>query len=265
MSTDIEPCGAGYETLDLFDTIEAKAAQLVSRTSFPIDNNSRFVPKAEANAVRPGKQIRWYLNGPAGTKFKTTLIYQLSGGHAHGVGTVSKFAVGEITPVEGTLQGPPPQNQVQIYTAGPTCCQILDRTTIGDTTKEFLVTVALGPFEHLSATTGISLVGATAMHPSNHWGTARLCNALRTLGVAFFTKFGRPIYVNDMSLQSGGRFDVAGQFVSPHQSHMDGRHADINRTSMSNEEQQWFSSRAKELGFLLEEHGDPAHWHVQFD
>jgi hypothetical protein len=265
MSSDIEPCGASYQTEDLFEVPAWKGAALVSRTSFPVDEAIRFIPKSESNAVRPGGRIKWYLNGPAGTRFKTTLIFQLSGGHAHGLGTLSKFALGEITPAEGVLQGPPPQNLVQTYTAGPTCCRILDRTVIADTTKEFLVTIALGPFEHLTAAPGVSLVGSTSMHPSNHWGTTRLCVALRTLGAAFYAQFAKPIHVNDMSLQTGGRFDVHGQFTAPHESHMDGRHADINQTTMTSEERQWFAQKAQQLGFLIEEHGSPAHWHVQFD
>jgi hypothetical protein len=243
--------------------VQAKGPTVFSRTSFPITDRISHFPAAESASVRPGETFIWHLSGPPGSRFRTTLSFMGGGGHAHGNGSISQYAVGTISPAEGVLTGEYPQNFPQKYTAGQTCGQVLDRTVIGDEPRDIIVTVALGPFETLTASTGISLVGATARHPSNHWGTARLCSALRTLGFDFYTEYSKPIFVNDMSLVTGGRFDINAQFAPPHETHRDGRHADVNRSSMTDIEQAWFRTRAVQLGFLIEEHGDPSHWHLQ--
>lgn len=252
---------AYYNEAELYRKASATAPSV---TSFPITAEGVLVAAAEANSVQPGGTVTWYLNGPPGTSFSTRLSFDGGGGHSHGAGSSDPVAAGTISPASGTLQGPYPQNLRQTFRAGETCGQVRDTTVIGNQTFVNPIVVAIGGLQALTASTGVVLVGSTSSHPSNHWGTPGLCNAIRQLGAAFHQQFNGPIYVNDMSLVTGGLLDINGNFRTPHITHRDGRHVDMNWSSMSEAQRQWFKARAEQLGFHVELHENPTHWHLRF-
>lgn len=76
--------------------------------------------------------------------------------------------------------------------------------------------------------TGIKLVGSNSKHPGNHWGTSALNTLLRNVGSDFYKKYKQAIFVNDMSLQYGGLFDINGNWKPEHHEHRTGRNADVD-------------------------------------
>jgi len=237
---------------------------MASITSFPLTNKKQLVATFETNSLQPGGTITWYLNGPPGSPFSNSLVFEGGGGHSHGRDSTNPIAVGSISPATGLLQGPHPQNLRLTFRAGDVCGQVKNTTVIGDQKYVNIYTVALGPFQALGATTGVVLVGAAELHGSNHWGTQDLCTAISRLGAAFHQQFSTAIYVNDMSLVTGGLFDLRGNFTTPHITHRDGRHVDMNWSSMSAEQRTWFKAKAEEIGFFVELHENPTHWHLRF-
>lgn len=238
------------------------SAKLVTRTVLPVGGEGELFPQIADNTIPPNGAVTWYLNGPQGSAFQTSLAFQGGGGHAHSSGSTDARATGTIAPASGTLSGPYPQNVVQTYRAGAFCGIVHDHSVIGGTVFENDYTIAIAGLASLGASTGVVLVGTTAQHPSNHWGVPALCSQIAALGAAFHAEFKKPIYVNDMSLQTGGFFDVNGDFAAPHQTHQDGRNVDVNWSSMTDKERAWFKSKAESLGFRVELHPNPNHWHL---
>jgi hypothetical protein len=238
--------------------------KVFSITSFPLEEAGETLAVTEANSVQPGGTITWYLNGPAGTQFTNRVSFEGGGGHSHGVGSADPVAAGTITPPSGVIQGQYPQNIRITFRAGEVCGQVRFVAVVGSQTFVNMITVALGGFQSLSATTGVVLVGSTTTHSDNHWGTPSLCAAIGRLGAAFYQQFRSPIYVNDMSLISGGLLDIHGNFRTPHITHRDGRHVDMNWSSMTPQQRTWFKAKAEEIGFAVELHENPTHWHLRF-
>jgi hypothetical protein len=97
---------------------------------------------------------------------------------------------------------------------------------------------AIGP---LPAAATYCLTGDTVLHPSNHYGTAKLVDAIPLLAAAYRKRTGLAgaLGINDMSLSTGGLFDSQGRYgeraTAPkefegHVTHRTGLGVDINRT-----------------------------------
>jgi hypothetical protein len=188
------------------------------------------------------------------------------GGHMHSSGSTDPRAAGTITPTAVVLDGPWPQNIVQTYQAGAMCGHVHEHSTasngkpIDGGEQDYIISV--DGLVSLAASPGVVLVGSTAQHPSNHWGIPTLCAKLVELGAAFQAQFNSPIYVNDMSLQTGGLFDIHADIAPPHQTHQDGHAADVSWSQMSDDQRTWFQPKAQSLGFRVEIHQNPTHWHL---
>jgi hypothetical protein len=79
-----------------------------------------------------------------------------------------------------------------------------------------------------------------------------------------FAAFKKKIFVNDMSLIDGGLYDIYHNWMPPHITHRDGRRVDINSTSMTQAEKDFFRQVAIQVGFrsvVLET--NPEHWHLE--
>jgi hypothetical protein len=230
------------------------------KTTFKVTEEGILIPRTNDINLPPNASITWDLTGPAGTAFSTTLTFEGGGGHSHGVGSHDAAAVGRIQPASGTLSG---GTDKQTYTAGAVCGRVRDDTVIGNQTFTNYYNIAFPGLVPLEAATGIVLVGSTDTHPTNHYGTPALCNGIRALAAAFHAKWAKPLYVNDMSLPTGGLFDHKATFAPPHATHREGRHVDMNYTSMTDEERTWFKAKGEELGFGVEIHQNPIHWHLR--
>lgn len=75
-----------------------------------------------------------------------------------------------------------------------------------------------------------NLTGATSSHPENHFATSFTMSGTTTAAVAYFLQTGgQALGINDMSLVSGGLFDVNHDWKPPHNLHRVGRSVDIDR------------------------------------
>jgi hypothetical protein len=183
-----------------------------------------------------------------------------SGGHQHQGGPV-----GSVNPPSQVLGPNYPQNQSYIITAPEVCGAIVVTNHYSDGDDRLSILAVRVP--GLVAFTGdphIVLTGSTSTHGQNHYCLPDLQTMLRALANRFFRKFSRKLFVNDMSLVDGGLFDIKGDWNTPHKTHRDGRRVDINSTSMSSDEKDFFKKAAKDVGFptvILED--DPPHWHLE--
>ena len=233
------------------------------KTSIDLSEESEiyFIENEVVNLM-PGESMVWELSGPAGTKYESKLEFQGGGGHSHGIGSTSSRAVGKISPKSGTIKNT--RKIEQTFKAGKVCGIVKDTTVMGNTVivKTYHVAIpGLVPFKKVK---GVILVGETDKHPSNHWGTPASIEAIKSIGEAYHKKFKKHIYINDMSLPTGGVFDIKGNFTHPHKTHKEGRHVDINWSSMTEEEAVWFEKKSTEIGFKVDLHGQPKHWHLRF-
>ncbi|HCH0920160.1 penicillin-insensitive murein endopeptidase [Vibrio parahaemolyticus] len=231
----------------------------ITKTSFDISERD-FIPTSEVIYLEPSEKLTWYINGNAGDSFSTRLSFK-GGGHDHDIGTNNVLATGLVSPNKGTVGSN--NKAVQVYTAPEVCGEITDTTIIGNTTKIITIIVSVPDLVPLKNSKGLVLVGKTSKHKSNHWGKVKLCKAISELGSSFYDEFKKHLYINDMSLQFGGLFDIKGNFKAPHKTHLNGEHVDINLTTMNEKEKKFFEIRAKELGFIVEVHRNPIHWHLK--
>ena len=132
-----------------------------------------------------------------------------------------------------------------------------------------------GGFHQLEESSDYGLIGDNTHHPENHYGTQELINAVTALARAFKGRFGesavglKQLWINDMSLRYGGRFDCWSdrrrEFQWPHQLHMFGEHVDIHSKSHTEEQKQWILNNAidSHLDIELEHKGETnEHFHA---
>ena len=127
------------------------------------------------------------------------------------------------------------------------------------------VVVGVGGLMELPEGNGIALIGETATHPENHWGTTGMVSALQNLGVGFLSRFGKPIEVNDMSLPLGGLFDLGADWQPPHVEHRVGLSADLRTSGRTPAELRFIQDVLEELGGgVHDETRAPApHYHLR--
>lgn len=231
---------------------------LLTSTSYEItDRNNLVVPFETAN-VGPNGTVTWYTNGPPGLQVTISLYREAnSGGHSHGGGPI-----GTIQPASFTLGPNYPQNVASIFRAPDACGLIRHVVAGGGQQITNYNNVLLSGLITLGASTGVTLTGSTATHPSNHWATPQVVAGVQELGRKFYEKFQKNIFVNDSSLPTGGLFDHQATWSPPHQTHRDGRAVDINWSSMTAVERDFFKLTAEALGFTVELHPNPNHWHL---
>lgn len=240
---------------------ELKVQQgLAGHSTFPIEIGDLIVAEPVAN-VLPGGQTTWYFWGPPGARVTLTLKrLDNSGGHNHPGGPA-----GSIAPQTFVLGPHYPQNQPAVFSAPPAAgsVQMVAMFSIGNPpTVTGLNRVAVSGLIALTGGVGISLTGASATHPVNHCGLPTLAAKIQQLGAAFHAKFGKNLFVNDMSLPDGGLYDFRNTWAPPHATHREGRTADINSTSMQQGERDFFKVTALSLGFSVTLETNPEHWHL---
>jgi hypothetical protein len=236
----------------------------VGISSFRFADENLTIPRIQVNSIGPGDTDVWYIWGPENQPWVFDLAFIGGGGHYHGQETSDSRAAGTINPSSGWFGAGYPQDIPCIYRGGEVCGNVRLRLRSGSQVEVVYETIVQAYLQPLAASTGVVLVGSTATHTSNHWGTSGLCDAIARLGRAYHERFGSPIYVNDMSLVNGGLFDLNGNFSTPHITHRDGRNVDMNWSSMNLIQRTWFRSKAEEIGFIVEVHENPRHWHLRF-
>jgi hypothetical protein len=227
---------------------------------FPVELGS-LEAVALAAAVAPGGQITFYLSGTPGARVSIAVNrVQNSGGHLHAGGPS-----GSISPQSLVLGPKYPQNQTAVFTApiASGSVQVTANFSPGNPpTITAMVNVAVPGLVELTGGVGITLTGASPTHPKNHYGLPALISKIQQLAAVFHNKFGKNLFVNDMSLPDGGLYDFKNTFAPPHATHREGRTVDINSTSMSQAERDFFRTTALGLGFAVTLETNPEHWHL---
>ncbi|WP_438393621.1 hypothetical protein [Caballeronia sp. DA-9] len=225
---------------------------------FPLQTGEAFA-SIPVGDVRPGSQITWYYSGPAGATMTLSLNrVPNSGGHIHAGGPTGSLSRTSI--ILGTKY---PQNEPVVFTA-PDAAGTIEITGVaskgGNTTGQNRVHIP--GFTALTGGVGLTLTGGMPEHPGNHFGLPALVQKIQQLGAQFHAKFGKNLFVNDMSLHDGGLYDFHSTWAPPHATHREGRTVDVNSTSMSSEEKAFFKVTATGLGFRVALESTPPHWHL---
>ncbi|MBI1723033.1 MAG: hypothetical protein HYR48_03905 [Gemmatimonadetes bacterium] len=132
---------------------------------------------------------------------------------------------------------------------------------------ELTATVGIGGLVQLGGSARVQLIGETAAHPSNHWGTQGLVDALDSLASLFYDTYHGALEINDISLELGGVFDLRRSWVPPHAEHRVGRSADV-RTRTRTAAELEFITRQWEIAFGGTVHDetttDAPHYHLRY-
>lgn len=151
-----------------------------------------------------------------------------TGGHNH---SDSGRPLGTLEPLQGnsgsdailtvTYTAPDPAGVVRITGSG-------FHPTYGFFSGTFTIGIMVPGLQELGAGSNYDLVGQTATHPSNHFGTAGLLASLGSLAQTYSTAYpGQRLGYNDMSLPFGGLFDISANWGTPHKSHRLGTDVDL--------------------------------------
>jgi len=93
------------------------------------------------------------------------------------------------------------------------------------------------PFLRLTGNTGTTsykkCLGRPIRHASNHWTSAETLSRAAGALIEFNNETGIRVGVNDMSLSSGGLFDICGNWRPGHACHRDGNSIDIDKSGLS--------------------------------
>ena len=108
---------------------------------------------------------------------------------------------------------------------------------------------------------GIKLVGSKPWHPSNHWGTAAMVQAIRDMARAYFLEYQEKLEINDISLKDGGLFDICQNWETPHRSHRKGKNVDIESKNMDDDQKDYFRLIADNVDVDAVLEPNPEHWH----
>ena len=134
----------------------------------------------------------------------------------------------------------------------------------------FVFVTAVQNLINLPPSSTYKLTGTKPIHVSNHWATASFANKWMTVANAYFMEFGAVLSINDISLPTGGMFDINQNWVPDHYEHRIGITADIGTPPFRNVT--FLKSMLLQEGITgrLTIHpppGPPAHhWHIrEFD
>lgn len=189
-----------------------------------------------------------------------------SGGHEH---NNSSRPVGSFDTLSGNT-GPSGYGFTTIYTA-PEASGNLEFTVKCDICPVDEINylhVEVPGLASLQPAAQYNLVGSTATHPDNHYGTPSFVTKLAALGALYNLKYinqtGNQLEFNDISLVTGGLFDISGGWASPHIEHRNGISGDLRLVPVSRQEKlREFMAAVGITGTTLV-HGAPApHWHIR--
>jgi len=143
---------------------------------------------------------------------------------------------------------------------------VITATVAGTPPKADTVTVSVNGLADLGTGTSWNLIGATAVHPDAHYGTATMRSALVELADSFHTRFTRRLEYNDVSLVQGGRFDIDGDWVdASHCDHRWGQGADLRTNDLTAAQTNYVRlkwARIDGTNSYLNE-GSPVHYHLK--
>ncbi len=115
----------------------------------------------------------------------------------------------------------------------------------------------------------VDTIGVTTTHPDSHWGTPGMVAALLALGDSVQGRFGRGIAVNDMSLPSGGKFDLNNGYgpSGTHGEHRVGTSTDLRTNDFIPSQLKFVKRTWERLGGTVHDETDNPkgpHFHLRF-
>lgn len=162
-----------------------------------------------------------------------------SGDHSHPASS-NPDAVGKIEPSSGMAYASEGGLKA-IYTAPERAGEVLlisKASYLGTMEKEYRINIReLDLFELANdPSSKYTLIGQTGGHPVNHYGSATLISAIKSVSEKYHEQLpGQdPLRVNDMSLKWGGLFDYKNNWQKPHASHRQGDDVDIDTVPNEN-------------------------------
>lgn len=123
--------------------------------------------------------------------------------------------------------------------------------------------------ENLGAGTNYALIGSRTEHISNHWGTSSFLAKLRKVADVYYMQYKElsnpKLEINDISLETGGVFDLNQNWIPSHKEHRIGVVGDLRSVPVD---------RIRTLKEMLRKAGiygrvlihvppDAPHWHVR--
>lgn len=111
--------------------------------------------------------------------------------------------------------------------------------------------------------------GVNMLHPFNHYATTTTVNTLVNLAGRWSTEHpgANKLVYNDMSLKSGGLFDVHGNWSGSHSNHSFGTAIDVSKRCINKTNRAAFIRLIDEFGFSILSEGDAGteqnHYHIQ--
>jgi hypothetical protein len=131
-------------------------------------------------------------------------------------------------------------------------------------TDQKTIIIAVPGLVLLGSGSNYSLVGSTATHPSNHYGTPTANSDLATIANQYAAAFpGGSLNYNDQSLIQGGLFDINADWTTPHVEHRLGINCDVSETNIP-------AANRPTLTAIFTNNGSPNyldegnHWHLRF-
>ncbi len=171
-------------------------------------------------------------------------------GHAH-------FGHGGVQKPKGVLSADTVNTGQQglvilTYRAGTVSGPIVIRaTSTGASKNELTLGVGVPGLVALPGRPSYVLVGQLWSHPANHHGIPAVTARLDTLADSVMGRFNRPLYLNDMALPLGGRFDLDSNWACCHDEHRAGRDTDLrtnNAGGLSARERQYVWAQWERMG-----------------
>lgn len=133
----------------------------------------------------------------------------------------------------------------------------------------FSFTTQVPNLQRLDADQTFKLIGSTATHSSNHWGTTSFLAKLREAASMYFLKYeGLPegqLAINDLSLEFGGLFDIGANWKPAHREHRIGVVGDLRVVPV--EHISALRKIFRDVGIvgrvLIHAPPDAPHWHIR--
>jgi hypothetical protein len=230
---------------------------------------SQVVPGGTATVAATVSGLPPGINRPISFQAREVLY---SGGHQH-IGR----PLGNITPSSGTINSSFTATYGATTISGSIVIEAYTPTDVGDIVAETVIDILVDNLFPLSSGVGYALVGSTAEHPANHYGTAGFVAALQNVGTDFASAYPSiQLRYNDMSLVWGGLFDCGSScngtwWNTPHSEHRNGTNMDLSFDCLENgsrrrlresERDQLMEILAQNHVYIGFTHSD--HWHLVY-
>jgi hypothetical protein len=274
--------GNGTVTAQFQGTVYGQYCALISITQSPgggvqvfdfFVTFSSFVLNPSGTGGTSSATVTVYTTPPAARQQLSIVLGEIidSGGHLSHSGARplgSLAATQGRTGADGTFQ--------TTYTASAFGGLVGILARFGTVDRGETMTVGVPSLASLGTGTNYNLVGATTTHPDNHYGTSSALSNLPSIADDYQTQFygqnpipdAEKLLYNDMSLISGGKFDLSGNWYTScsHFEHTVGINCDVGSNNVPGNRWAGLTQifRDRHSPNYLDETATLNHWHLRF-